>query len=331
MNQLRKKIIYYYLIITSILLIAEWNIYQFIYQYSDMWSEKTGISKTIFLVSGGILVIVLFCAVSYIYYGKVNRMIINESERQVKERNIIFANISHDLKNPMASVIGYARALEEGAVQEDELNKVYKIISDKSNQMNDMILKMFQYAKMESKGYELNLVDTNICEMIRGVIIDRFDEFEEHNIKLDIDIPEYKIVQAIDVGEFTRAMNNLISNAIKHNEEGIKILIRVENSDNQKLKIIVADTGKEILETIKNDLFEPFKCSDISRTSKDGSGLGLAITRRIIELHNGKIYVDNNIIGYTKGFIIQIKNVQSSYTLHINYIPYYSLMSNTYN
>lgn len=306
MNQLRKKIVYYYLIITSILLIAEWNIYQFIYQYSDMWSEKTGISKTIFLVSGGILVIVLFCAVSYIYYGKVNHMIINESERQVKERNIIFANISHDLKNPMASVIGYARALEEGAVQEDELNKVYKIISDKSNQMNDMILKMFQYAKMESKGYELNLVDTNICEMIRGVIIDRFDEFEEHNIKLDIDIPEYKIVQAIDVGEFTRAMNNLISNAIKHNEEGIKILIRVENSDNQKLKIIVADTGKEILETIKNDLFEPFKCSDISRTSKDGSGLGLAITRRIIELHNGKIYVDNNIIGYTKGFIIEI-------------------------
>lgn len=306
MNQLRKKIIYYYLIITSILLIAEWNIYQFIYQYSDMWSEKTGISKTIFLVSGGILVIVLFCAVSYIYYSKVNRIIINESERQVKERNIIFANISHDLKNPMASVIGYARALEEGAVQEDELNKVYKIISDKSNQMNDMILKMFQYAKMESKGYELNLVDTNICEMIRGVIIDRFDEFEEHNIKLDIDIPEYKIVQAIDVGEFTRAMNNLISNAIKHNEEGIKILIRVENSDNQKLKIIVADTGKEILETIKNDLFEPFKCSDISRTSKDGSGLGLAITRRIIELHNGKIYVDNNIIGYTKGFIIEI-------------------------
>lgn len=306
MNQLRKKIIYYYLIITSILLIAEWNIYQFIYQYSDMWSEKTGISKTIFLVSGGILVIVLFCAVSYIYYSKVNRIIINESERQVKERNIIFANISHDLKNPMASVIGYARALEEGAVQEDELNKVYKIISDKSNQMNDMILKMFQYAKMESKGYELNLVDTNICEMIRGVIIDRFDEFEEHNIKLDIDIPEYKIVQAIDVGEFTRAMNNLISNAIKHNEEGIKILIRVENSDNQKLKIIVADTGKEILETIKNDLFEPFKCSDISRTSKDGSGLGLAITRRIIELHNGKIYVDNSIIGYTKGFIIEI-------------------------
>lgn len=306
MNQLRKKIVYYYLIITSILLIAEWNIYQFIYQYSDMWSEKTGISKTIFLVSGGILVVVLFCAVSYIYYGKVNRMIINESERQVKERNIIFANISHDLKNPMASVIGYARALEEGAVQEDELNNVYRIISDKSNQMNDMILKMFQYAKMESKGYELNLVDTNICEMIRGVIIDRFDEFEEHNIKLDIDIPEYKIVQAIDVGEFTRAMNNLISNAIKHNEEGIKILIRVENSDNQKLKIIVADTGKEILETIKNDLFEPFKCSDISRTSKDGSGLGLAITRRIIELHNGKIYVDNSIIGYTKGFIIEI-------------------------
>lgn len=306
MNQLKKKIVYYYLIITSILLIAEWYLYQFIYQYSEIWSEKLGISKYVFLTSGGFFVIFLFCVVSYIYYGKVNHMIIKESERQVKERNMIFANISHDLKNPMASVLGYARALEEGAVPEGEVSKVYNLISDKSNQMNDMILKMFQYAKMESEGYALNLVDTDICEMIRSVIVDRFDEFEDHNIELDIDIPEDKIVRAVDNGEFPRVLNNLISNAIKHNEDGIKIQVKVEDVGNGKLKITVADTGSEISEAIKQDLFEPFKCSDTSRVSKDGSGLGLAITKRIAELHKGKVYVDNSITGYTKGFVIEL-------------------------
>ena len=68
----------------------------------------------------------------------------------------------------------------------------------------------------------------------------------------------------------------------------------------------VADMGSDILEAIKNDLFEPFKCSDTSRVSKDGSGLGLAITRRIVELHKGKIYVDTGISGYTKGFVIEL-------------------------
>ena len=256
-----------------------------------------------FTIGGGILVIFLFCVVAYIYYGKVNKMIVKESERQVKERNILFANIAHDLKNPMASVLGYARALEENAVPLEEQGHIYHLIADKSNQMNDMILKMFQYAKMESDGYSLNFVEMDLCELVRSVIVNCFDEIEKHDIELDIDIPEEKILCNVDVVEFPRVINNLISNAIKHNKDGIKIGVAVE-CVNDKIKIQVADSGGGIPKELCESLFEPFQCSDASRVTKDGSGLGLAITKRIVTLHKGTITIEYNVPGYTKAFVI---------------------------
>lgn len=310
MNHLKKKIIYYYLLITAVLLIVEWYIYRMMWQYCGIWSQKTGIPKSVFSIALGAVVVLLFCVVSYIYYGKVNEMIVKESERQVKERNMLFANISHDLKNPMASVLGYARALEEDAVSDSEKENVYHLIAQKSNQMNDMILKMFQYAKMESDGYGLTLVETDLCKMLRGILVDRFDELEEHQIELDMDLPEQEVIVAVDQSEFPRVINNLINNAINHNEDGIRVLIRVTQMDAQ-VKITVADSGCEIPEKLREEIFEPFKCSDDSRVLKNGSGLGLAITKRIVNLHQGSILIENDIAGYTKGFVIMLQAITS--------------------
>ena len=76
--------------------------------------------------------------------------------------------------------------------------------------------------------------------------------------------------------------------------------------DDDKLSVIVADTGVEIPNSSYQSIFEPFQCSDESRQSKDGSGLGLAISKRIVELHKGKLYIDNHIKGYTKAFVIDM-------------------------
>ena len=309
MNQLKKKIVYYYLVITAILLITEWYLYQFIYKYSSIWSKKTGIPEIVFTISGVILVAFLFCVVSYVYYGKVNKMILKETERQIKERNMLFANLAHDLKNPMASVLGFARALEKNAVSEEERENIYYLIAEKSNQMNDMILKMFQYAKMESDGYSLKFVETDLCALMRNIVADRYMELEEHQIKVDIDIPDEKIMVNVDVSEFSRAINNLISNAIKHNNDGIRVLISVKHAPHNLTKVMIADSGDEIPVDIRECIFEPFRCSDTSRVTKDGSGLGLAITKRIVGLHDGKIYIDDGIEEYTKAFVIELNTL----------------------
>ncbi|MEE1154690.1 MAG: HAMP domain-containing sensor histidine kinase [Acutalibacteraceae bacterium] len=305
MNTLKTKIIYYYILITFVLLVCEGYLAYFLMNYISTISQAIGIDEMFIELVGAFAGILILFVISYYFYSKVSKSINEESERQIKQRNIIFANISHDLKNPMSSVLGFARALEEGKVKEEEQQAIYRAISDKSTQMNDMILKMFHYAKMESDGYSLALKSEDLGAILRSVIADRYSEIEKHNIQLEIDIPETPVTVNVDITEFSRVINNLITNAIKHNNMGIGVLVSLKGDDD-KLSVIVADTGVEIPNSSYQSIFEPFQCSDESRQSKDGSGLGLAISKRIVELHKGKLYIDNHIKGYTKAFVIDM-------------------------
>ena len=305
MNTLKTKIIYYYILITFVLLVCEGYLAYFLMNYISTISQAIGIDEMLIELVGAFAGLLILFVISYYFYSKVSKSINEESERQIKQRNIIFANISHDLKNPMSSVLGFARALEEGKVKEEEQQAIYRAISDKSTQMNDMILKMFHYAKMESDGYSLALKSEDLGAILRSVIADRYSEIEKHNIQLEIDIPETPVTVNVDITEFSRVINNLITNAIKHNNIGIGVLVSLKEDDD-KLSVIVADTGVEIPNSSYQSIFEPFQCSDESRQSKDGSGLGLAISKRIVELHKGKLYIDNHIKGYTKAFVIDM-------------------------
>lgn len=305
MNTLKTKIIYYYILITFVLLVCEGYLAYFLMNYISTISQAIGIDEMFIELVGAFAGLLILFVISYYFYSKVSKSINEESERQIKQRNIIFANISHDLKNPMSSVLGFARALEEGKVKEEEQQAIYRAISDKSTQMNDMILKMFHYAKMESDGYSLALKSEDLGAILRSVIADRYSEIEKHNIQLEIDIPETPVTVNVDITEFSRVINNLITNAIKHNNIGIGVLVSLKEDDD-KLSVIVADTGVEIPNSSYQSIFEPFQCSDESRQSKDGSGLGLAISKRIVELHKGKLYIDNHIKGYTKAFVIDM-------------------------
>lgn len=305
MNSLKTKIVYQYIITTIALLVCEGYLSYFLIKYIPAISKATGIDEIFIECAGVFFGLTILFVIAYYFYNKVSKSVNEESEKQIKQRNIIFANISHDLKNPMSSVLGFARALEEGKVSEGEQQAVYHAICNKSMQMNDMILKMFHYAKMESDGYSLALKIEDLGAILRNVIADRYSEIEKHNIELDIDIPDKPVEALVDTGEFSRVLNNLITNAIKHNNTGIGLLVRLEES-NDKILLYVADTGRKIPKNDYNNIFEPFQCSDQSREKKDGSGLGLAISKRIVQLHNGKLYIDDNIKGYTKAFVIEM-------------------------
>lgn len=306
MDTLKKKIIYYYIIITTVLLIAEWYLFCFFSSYISVISENLGIFDLLLEVVGVILAMILFFGVSWIYYRKISRYVAEETQRQVREQNLMFANISHDLKNPMSSVLGFARALEAGNVSDDEVPAVYHTICEKTIQMNDMIQKMFRYAKMESDGYSLDLQETDLCSLLRSIIAERYIEIEQNNIEPEIDLPEKPVNADVDTAELTRLINNLISNVLRHNDSGIKMLVRLEDKESA-VRIIIADSGNDIPQEQRRSIFMPFQCSDTSRQTKDGSGLGLAISKRIAELHGGRLYIDDNIQGYTKGFVTELK------------------------
>ena len=311
MNKLRKKIVYYYIIITIVLLIAEWNLFHLFEDHLAALIARFGISGELATACGILAMMLLFFAVSVLYYRKINQCVADEAQRQIRERSLLFANISHDLKNPMSSVIGFARALENGKVEAEDIPAVYHSICEKSLQMNGIIQKMFQFAKMESEGYALHKEPIELCGMLRAVVAEHYPEIEAHGIQLQAEIPESEIRICADRTELTRALDNLITNVIRHNPEGVGMLVSVKAAD-RRIRITVADTGIALPADSSETLFQPFYVSDASRQLKDGSGLGLAISRRIAELHGGRLYLDAQISGYTKGFVLELRDDGSS-------------------
>ena len=252
-----------------------------------------------------ILNILIFVLFAFIFYRLTARAIDKESERRLKEQNLIYSAIAHDLKTPMTSVQGFAKALSDGKIRPEDQQEIFDIIYRKSNNMNEMVNTLFDYSKMGTESYTLNLEDMNICALVREIIADAYCDFEEHDISLEIDVPDESIIIKADRNELKRAITNLIVNIYKHNPDGIKAKISVVR-ENNKVVIKIADNGEPLPENV--DIFEPFVTENTARTTGQGTGLGLAVSKRVVERHGGELYVESSIPNYTKMFVISIND-----------------------
>ena len=300
----KNKIFLSFILFSLIVVIIEKNLegifYEFVYpKYFEKEEDyATGLPGYIYLILS-ILIIVIAAIVLYKLTAGILK---KESEQRLKEQNLMYAAIAHDLKTPMTSVQGFAKALSEGKVSDTEKKEIYDIIYVKSNTMNDMINTLFEYSKLGTQEYKPIPESFDICSLVRDIAAENYTEFEEHGIELDIDIPDEEIIVNADKKELARAIANLVVNVYKHNPEGIKAKISVEKAG-EKAVIKILDTGAEIPQDM--DIFEPFVTENTSRMSGHGTGLGLAITKRIIERNGGKIYISSREEGYTKAFVVQ--------------------------
>lgn len=274
-----------------------------------------GISGTI-SVATGTLVVNIIMSVALIMVGPaawlfsrvVTKKINAEIQRQTDERNMLYANIAHDLKTPMTSILGYAKALGDKKVELEQSEIVIDRIYQKAKQTDELLNMLFEYTKLQTEGYPLNKVETDICRIVRSVAAGQYEAFEGKNICVEIDIPDEKIPVFCDALQMTRAVSNLVINAYKHNAEGSKagIIVRKEAD---RVFIIVADTGMDIKKEESEIIFEPFVSGDASRNAAYGSGLGLAIAKKIVEKHGGTLTVEHEEAGYVKEFVIGLKLV----------------------
>lgn len=300
----KNKIFLSFILFSLIVVIIEKNLegifYEFVYpKYFEKEEDyATGLPGNIYFILS-ILIIVI---AAIVLYKLTSGILQKESEKRIKEQNLMYAAIAHDLKTPMTSVQGFAKALSEGKVSDTEKKEIYDIIYAKSNTMNDMINTLFEYSKLGTQEYKPIPESFDICSLVRDIAAENYTEFEEHGIELDIDIPDEEIIVNADKKELARAIANLVVNVYKHNPEGIKAKISVEKAG-EKAVIKILDTGAEIPQDM--DIFEPFVTENTSRMSGHGTGLGLAITKRIIERNGGKIYISSREEGYTKAFVVQ--------------------------
>ena len=211
-----------------------------------------------------------------------------EHRREEERRYLMISNIVHDLKTPMTTVYGYAKALNDGIVPEDKKQEYLEAIMNKTNRTNEVIALLLDYVKLDSEGFVIKKSKIDICELVRSCCAFCYTDVESAGCEIDINVPEKPLFIAADSVQLSRVITNLITNAIRHNPKGTKIgvTLKCENyTTAEDVRVFVADTGDEIPEELAEHIFEPFVTGDESRASGAGTGLGLPLSVKICEMH----------------------------------------------
>ena len=272
----------------------------------------------LFLVLTGLLLLKLF---PYLFFGglyirfvvrsvdRIRRKAEEEYREMDRNRNLMLSDIAHDIRNPITTISGYAQALEDGMVDDPDRQRHYlHAIRKKSGRVNTLVSLLFEYARLHSTGFSLDKKPVDLCELVREAAADMYTDAEEQKMEILAEIVEEPVTVYADPVQLTRTLTNLLTNAIRYNPPGTKILtaVRVDREESGSCSVLIADTGIPIPEETAARIFDPFSRGDAARPTDGGSGLGLSIADTIIRLHGWSLTLETNIPGYTKGFVIRI-------------------------
>jgi len=229
-----------------------------------------------------------------------------EMKELEESKKRMLADLSHDLKTPMTTIQGYSKALYDGLVQDEEQKRRYlKFIHDKSIRVNALIDELFMFSKLDNPDSKIQKQERDLCEFLREVILESYELFDEKEMELFVEIPTTKIWYHFDQKLLYRAITNILENTVKYNPKRTRVFISLKELEN-KVVIEIGDNGIGIDEELAKILFDPFVRGDKSRIDDGGSGLGLAITKKIIEKHDGIVYVDTKPVKGKTNFIIEL-------------------------
>ena len=269
----------------------------------SVWFSKNGDPKIAISAFVMILLFVTLVAVwvlpyvvgAVIYSKRISKRVkeleqerIEQNKEYERARNLLLSDITHDIKTPITTVAGFSKALTDKAVPEEQQGEYLEAIYNKSMRVSDLVSLLFEYVKLDSTGYVLNRSVTDMSELLREVVAELYTEFEEKNLQLDPIIPEQSMYANVDRMQIERALNNILSNTLKYNPCETKVEISLEKHSDE-LILQVSDNGTQIDREDAIHIFEPFYRADKVRKSGSGNGLGLSITKKIVEMHGGKI------------------------------------------
>ncbi|MEN8196851.1 MAG: ATP-binding protein, partial [Pseudomonadota bacterium] len=210
-------------------------------------------------------------------------------------RRDMVANISHDLRTPLASLQGYLETLsmKEDSFSAEEKRKYIDLAARQSDRLSRLVTELFELTMLDSTGTRLNFEPFSLPELVQDVTQKFQPQAERRNMTLELDMPASAPFVRADIGLIERVLENLIENAIKYTPEGGTVsLSLVPGTDGIEAR--VSDTGPGIPEADRERIFERFYRVEKSRAdAPEGTGLGLAITRRILQLHDSPIEVES--------------------------------------
>lgn len=226
----------------------------------------------------------------------INEIAINSQSRLIQQKQSeqvykrLMTSLSHDVKTPLTSLVGYLEAIENKIVVGEEKDEYLHVASDKAHHLKYFVENLFEWVKLDSgeQVFHFELFDLN--ELSRNIIADWVPILENSHFEYEFDIPETEYSMHIDANAYTRILNNLLQNIITHSE-GDNMTLRIfENK--QQAQIVILDNGKGISSDHLPHIFERMYQCDHSRSAK-GNGLGLSIAKELVIAHKGTITVSS--------------------------------------
>ena len=210
-----------------------------------------------------------------------------QSEQAYKR---LMASLSHDVKTPLASLVGYLDAVEHQLVSEEEKDEYIHVAYEKAQHLKHFVETLFEWVKLDAKEQVFHFEPCDLNELARDILADWVPILEAHHFAYEINIPEAEYLTRIDPNACTRILNNLLQNAVSHSG-GSKVTLRITEDETQA-RITLSDDGKGISPDDLPHIFERMYQADQSRSAK-GNGLGLSITKELVAAHRGTITADS--------------------------------------
>lgn len=234
-----------------------------------------------------------------------------DDERQIeKSKDELITNVSHDLRTPLTSIIGYLRLIEDRQYHsEADILKYSHIAYEKAKQMKNLVEDLFEYTKVQQQGAPINMMTIDLNQLLEQVAASFELEAKNKGIEISSSCPNPLMMEA-DPEQLGRVFSNLVSNALKYGLGASYIKLKAVEKQGQ-VQITVANDGQPIPEKSLSHLFERFYRVEVSRSkATGGTGLGLAIVKSVVDLHHGNVEVrsDDN----ETAFIVTLPEKQES-------------------
>jgi two-component system OmpR family sensor kinase len=212
-------------------------------------------------------------------------------------RRELVANVSHDLRTPLATLRGYIETLilKDKSLSPEERQEYLKIAINHCERLGKLIADLFELAKLDAHDMALNTEPFSLSDLVQDVI-QKFElTAKERKINMVTNIGRELPFAYADIAMIERVLENLIDNALRFTPEQGRVGIELSSEGKDTITVKISDTGKGIPETELPRIFDRFYRTDSSRKDRSShSGLGLAVTKKILELHGSPISVKSN-------------------------------------
>lgn len=250
----------------------------------------------------------------------VNSLVDSVLESMTEEREIerskdeLITNVSHDLRTPLTSIIGYLGLIEDKQYRsEEDILKYTHTAYLKATQMKALVEDLFEYTKVQQTAAKATFNKLDLSQMMEQVAASFELEAEKQDKTIEVTADAKPLTLDADAEQLSRVFNNLISNALKYGGDGKHIYMSAGKLNDEQIQIQISNDGPKIPQESLDHIFERFYRVEESRNKETGgTGLGLAITQSIVKLHHGTITVQSDDELTTFNVVLPIKQDENT-------------------